>query len=152
LGGAQFCLRRVCERRAARPSRTGRLDHECARVSAHGALRARGRLGHATEEGQQMTQTAPTKFEQTHISMVLDRSGSMESCRKATIDAVNKYLLEARQDSVLKESDFELLTFDTDSIDSLRRGAPVAVKDISMEDYVPRGGTPLYDAIGRGID
>lgn len=98
-----------------------------------------------------MTTTKPTKFEQTHIAMVLDRSGSMESCRKATIDAVNKYLLEARQDANMKEADFELLTFDSQSIDTVRNGAPINVTDISAEDYVPRGGTPLYDAIGRGI-
>lgn len=66
-----------------------------------------------------MTTTKPTKFEQTHIAMVLDRSGSMESCRKATIDAVNKYLLEARQDANMKEADFELLTFDSQSIDTM---------------------------------
>lgn len=96
--------------------------------------------------------TQATKFEQTHIAMVLDRSGSMDCCRKATIDAVNKYLLEARGDSVLKEADFQLMTFDTDSIDTVRNGAPINVKDITMEDYVPRGGTPLYDAVGRGID
>lgn len=99
-----------------------------------------------------MTTTKPTKFEQTHIAMVLDRSGSMDSCRKATIDAVNKYLLEARQDANMKEADFELLTFDSQSIDTVRTGAPLNVKDIREEDYVPRGGTPLYDAIGRGID
>jgi uncharacterized protein YegL len=96
--------------------------------------------------------TQPTQFLQTHIAMVLDRSGSMETCRKATIDAVNKYLLEARGDAALKEADFELMTFDTQSIDTVRTGAPINVKDISLEDYVPRGGTPLFDAIGRGID
>lgn len=89
--------------------------------------------------------------DKTSIAMVLDRSGSMSSCQAATIDAVNKYLLEARQDQSLKESDFELLTFDSESIDSVRSGAPVNVADISAEDYIPRGSTPLYDAIGRGI-
>ena len=33
--------------------------------------------------------TTPTKFEQTHIAMVLDRSQSMGSCRDSTIEAVN---------------------------------------------------------------
>ena len=96
--------------------------------------------------------TKPTKFEQTHIAMVLDRSGSMESCREATIGHVNKYLQEARADALLKEADFELLIFDNQSIDSVRSGAPVRVADISMEDFVPRGLTPLFDAIGRGVD
>lgn len=96
--------------------------------------------------------TKPTKFEQTHIAMVLDRSGSMDTCRAATIASVNKYLAEARDDANLKEADFELSIFDSQSIDVLRTGAPIRLSDITTEDYVPRGGTPLYDAIGRGID
>lgn len=99
-----------------------------------------------------MTATKPTKFEQTHIAMVLDRSGSMGVCRMETIEAVNKYLLEARQDANLKEADFELTIFDSQSIDTIRAGAPLSIADITVGDYEPRGGTPLYDAIGRGID
>ncbi len=93
-----------------------------------------------------------TTFQQTHIEMVLDRSGSMGSCRKSTIDAVSKYLAEARGDDVMKEADFSLTIFDSQSIDSIRSGAPINITDLTAEDFVPRGGTPLYDAIGRGID
>jgi hypothetical protein len=84
--------------------------------------------------------------------MVLDRSGSMESCRAATITSVNKYLLEARGDENLKEADFELMIFDTQSLDVIRSGRIADVKDIIEEDFQPRGGTPLLDAIGRGVD
>jgi uncharacterized protein YegL len=98
-----------------------------------------------------MTDT-PTKFEQTHISMILDRSGSMAACAGETINAVNKYLADARKDDALKEADFDLTIFDNASIDSIRAGAPITIKDITAEDFVPRGYTPLYDAIGRGID
>jgi hypothetical protein len=95
---------------------------------------------------------APTKFEQTHISIILDRSGSMSSCRAETIGAVNAYLTKARADGVLKEADLDLTIFDNESIDSIRSGAPIALADITDQDFVPRGYTPLYDAIGRGID
>ncbi len=95
---------------------------------------------------------APTKFEQTHISMILDRSGSMSSCRVETIGAVNAYLGKARQDANLKEADLDLTIFDNQSIDSIRSGAPIALADITDQDFVPRGYTPLCDAIGRGID
>ena len=57
-----------------------------------------------------------TDSTKTSITMVLDRSGSMESCRAATITSVNKYLLEARGDLILKESDFQLMIFDTQSL------------------------------------
>lgn len=95
---------------------------------------------------------APTKFEQTHIHMVLDRSSSMSVCRQATIDAVNKYLHEAREDALLKEADFALSIFDSQSIDKIRDGAPCRLADLTSEDFVPRGMTPLFDAIGRGVD
>lgn len=100
------------------------------------------------------TLTQPTKFEQTHITLVLDRSGSMSVCQRATVDSVNKYLKEARGDAAMKESDFALLQFDSQSIDKVNRfcGPPCNMPDLTYDDFVPRGGTPLYDAIGRGID
>ena len=53
---------------------------------------------------------------------------------------------------ILKESDFELMIFDTQSLDVIRSGRMTDVKDITVEDFQPRGGTPLLDAIGRGVD
>jgi hypothetical protein len=44
---------------------------------------------------------APTKIEQTHISMIIDRSGSMADCAVETIGAVNGYLDSARKDDAL---------------------------------------------------
>jgi hypothetical protein len=57
-------------------------------------------------------------MDKTCITMVLDRSGSMSSCRQSTIDAVNKYLAEARG-SELSSADFELTIFDSLSIDTI---------------------------------
>ena len=90
-------------------------------------------------------------MDKTCITMVLDRSGSMSSCRQATIDSVNKYLAEARG-SELANADFELTIFDSISIDTIRAGRLADAKDIATEDFVPREMTPLYDAMGRGID
>lgn len=90
--------------------------------------------------------------EKTHITMVLDRSGSMADGRDATIMSVNKYLAEARGDTNLATSDFELMIFDTLSIDTIRSGTLADVKNIGLEDFVPRDCTPLFDAVGRGID
>ena len=98
------------------------------------------------------TPTAATPdMTKTSITMVLDRSGSMNSCRKATIDAVNKYLEEAKS-SDLKTADFELMIFDAKSIDVIRSGVLADVAGITEKDFEPRDMTPLYDAIGRGID
>jgi len=87
----------------------------------------------------------------TSITMVLDRSGSMNSGRQATIDAVNKYLAEARG-CELASADFELTIFDSVSIDTIRSGELSSVRNITDGDFVPREITPLYDAMGRGID
>lgn len=96
--------------------------------------------------------TTPTKFENTHISLVLDRSGSMNSCRDETLSAVNGYLDSARKDDALKESDFELTLFDSQGIDTIRSGAPCNLPDLTLDEFVPRSMTPLFDAIGRGIE
>jgi hypothetical protein len=88
----------------------------------------------------------------TNIAMVLDRSGSMSTCQQETIDSVNLYLKEARADAGLKQAPFDLVIFDSESIDTIRSGSVQDTKDITVEDFVPRGCTPLYDAIGRGID
>ncbi|MBN9247821.1 MAG: VWA domain-containing protein [Hyphomicrobium sp.] len=109
----------------------------------------------ATPEAQSPTQSQsqakaqPTK---TAITMVLDRSGSMEDCRAATIESVNAYLAKSRNDDNLKDADFELAIFDTEAYEIIRRSTLSAVADISPADFEPRGGTPLLDAVGRGID
>lgn len=87
----------------------------------------------------------------TTIVMILDRSGSMASCREATITAVNKYLKESKADATLTAAEFELVIFDTDSIDTIRDGKIADATELTAADFVPRSGTPLLDAIGRGI-
>ncbi len=101
----------------------------------------------ATPESQ--SDSKPAK---TAVTMVLDRSGSMESCRAATIESVNAYLMKSRNDDNLKDADFELAIFDTQAYETIRRSELSAVKDITRTEFEPRGGTPLLDAVGRGID
>jgi hypothetical protein len=84
--------------------------------------------------------------------MVLDRSGSMANCRQATIESVHLYLKEARADAGLRTAHFDLVIFDSESIDTIRSGRVQDTQDLTADEYLPRGCTPLYDAIGRGID
>ena len=44
------------------------------------------------------------------------------------------------------------MIFDSQSIDTIRTGRMADVKDITHADFEPRDMTPLYDAIGRGVD
>lgn len=100
-------------------------------------------------QSQTQAKAQPTK---TAITMVLDRSGSMQDCRAATIESVNAYLAKGRNDVNLKDADFELAIFDTEAYEIIRKSTLSAAADISPADFEPRGGTPLLDAVGRGID
>ena len=86
----------------------------------------------------------------SEIAFVLDRSGSMGSCRDAAIEGFNSFLLEQQQTEGLAK--LTLVLFDDEylvPIDAL----PVAeILPLNSESYVPRGSTALLDAIGRTID
>lgn len=84
------------------------------------------------------------------ISVILDRSGSMESVKDDTIGAFNALLedLAKQQGRTL----FTLTQFDSQSIDVVVDAIPVAeVTRLTPETFVPRGGTPLLDAVGATL-
>jgi hypothetical protein len=76
----------------------------------------------------------------------------MESCRAATIESVNSYLQKSRNDDNLKDAGFELAIFDTHAYEIIRSCELSTATDITRAEFEPRGGTPLLDAVGRGID
>lgn len=83
----------------------------------------------------------------TQIAIVLDRSGSMATVREATIEAFNGYIKQ-QQDS---GDDINLLfvQFDTEGPHDIVSDGKI--KDaifLNHDNYLPRGGTPLHDAIG----
>lgn len=87
------------------------------------------------------------------IHMLLDRSGSMGSYRTQTIEAVNAYLATLRADGLARDTSFTLTTFDSESIDTVRRDERGStVRDLSPREFVPRSATPLYDAVGYVLD
>ena len=93
-----------------------------------------------------MTKAAKTKLPSSLITLLLDRSGSMESCRSATIEAYNAYIagLKAEQEAKI---DFTFVQFDTQGFDKVHVREPIAtIPDLTNATFVPRGGTPLVDA------
>ncbi len=91
------------------------------------------------------------KTDYTHISLVLDRSGSMSTIAADTIGGFNQFL--KAQQELPGECSLTLVQFDTQSIDTLYQAAPIrAVMPLNSETFQPRGGTPLYDAIGQAIN
>lgn len=86
-----------------------------------------------------------------HISMVLDRSGSMEEARSDAVSAVNRYLAHVRRDQSM-DARLSIVVFDSEGIDAIRDRVPVsACADVALDEYVPRGATPLLDAVGYSV-
>lgn len=83
--------------------------------------------------------------------ILLDRSGSMESCRDTTIDAFNEYVMGLRRSNDV-DARLSLTIFDSESIDLLQNAEPAAsFLELNRNTYVPRASTPLLDAIGHVV-
>lgn len=92
------------------------------------------------------------KKDYTHITVLIDKSGSMESIKSDTIGGFNSYLSE--QQALPGTATMSLVLFDTGNPFEVIHGfKPItSVKPLTDTTYCPMGGTPLLDAIGRGIN
>ena len=85
------------------------------------------------------------------ICVVLDRSGSMESCRSDAIGAVNSYMRQIRDDDTI-DATVSIIIFDSVSIDCIRDRCPASTcPPIDDSEYEPRSMTPLLDAVAHGV-
>ena len=76
---------------------------------------------------------------------LLDRSGSMESCRNDTIDGFNTFIDSQKQFG----GTMTLCLFD-DQFETVYEKVPIEDVPVLTEDtFVPRGGTALLDAMGQ---
>lgn len=78
-----------------------------------------------------------------HIIMIVDRSGSMQSCRAATEEGING--LFAGQAAEAGWGTASLYQFDTEHEVVFEH---LALADVPAYSLVPHGGTALLDAIG----
>jgi hypothetical protein len=87
----------------------------------------------------------------SQITMILDRSGSMSSVWRPTIDGFNEFI-EAQKKGA-GDANVTLIQFDTENpYELVFEDRPVKeAPKLTGETFVPRGGTPLHDAIGRTI-
>ena len=92
------------------------------------------------------------KKDYTHISVILDRTGSMEAIRNDTIGGFNAFLEQQRAEP--GKATMTLVQFDSqDPYEVIHRFKTVdKVSELNRQTYVPRAMTPLLDAIGRGIN
>lgn len=89
----------------------------------------------------------------THFHFLLDRSGSMAHLQGDVVGGFNAYVMDQARESREHPEDTRLLSlvqFDTQDPHAVHFDAmPVTdVPPITEADFIPRGGTPLYDAIG----
>ena len=87
----------------------------------------------------------------TLTTFVLDESGSMNGVRVNTIKGINSYIDKLKADS--DEIIVNFLTFNSTGLKTLYDFQPISeITPFSGEHYRPDAMTPLYDAIGSGIE
>lgn len=93
----------------------------------------------------------PAIADATHICMLLDRTGSMSSIASDTIGGVNTFLEGQRK--VPGACTFTLIQFDAqDPHEVVQDFVNMAdAKDLTPATFVPRGSTPLYDAMCKAV-
>lgn len=84
------------------------------------------------------------------LVMIIDRSGSMSSCKQQVVEGMNEFVAEQKKlpgrcnlTSVIFDHEYQVCH---ESEDLCNLGYT------AMDGYVPRGSTALYDAIGRTIE
>ncbi|MEP6901977.1 MAG: vWA domain-containing protein [Actinomycetota bacterium] len=86
----------------------------------------------------------------TDITIILDRSGSMESVKSDTIGGFNSFLGE--QQKVEGEAALSLVQFD-DQYETVYENKDINSADrLTEATFQPRGSTALFDAVGRTIN
>ncbi len=86
-----------------------------------------------------------------YVHVLLDRSGSMESCRQQTIDAFNSYVANVAGQAP-QGARLSLTIFDSESIDHVYLATRIAdVPTLTHDTFVPRGSTPLFDAVAKVV-
>jgi len=85
------------------------------------------------------------------ICLILDRSGSMSGRETDVIGGVNTFIIE--QQKLPDSASIAFVRFDTGAIERFKpMQALNECKLLTPDDFQPRGGTPLLDAIGTTIN
>lgn len=87
----------------------------------------------------------------TDITIILDRSGSMSGLERDVIGGINTLLKDQKETE--GQCNVTLVQFDgNDPYEVMRDNVPLKeVSLLEVGEFLPRGSTPLYDAIGKGI-
>lgn len=96
-----------------------------------------------------MTEIATTS--PVHVFFLLDRSGSMSQIESDVIGGFNSFVDDQRREA--GECQLTLIQFDShDTHEVVFDAVPIGeVGPLDQSTFVPRGSTPLYDAMGHAI-
>ena len=90
--------------------------------------------------------------------IILDESGSMMSIYEQALSGANETIQTIRTAQAAADDQKQFLTFvtfdsgDRESVRTIIDTMPIdQVKDLTNDDYHPRGLTPLYDAMGKSL-
>ena len=104
------------------------------------------------------TQENTTEITNIYNLIILDESGSMTSIYEQALGGANETIQTIRvaQASADDQKQFlTFVTFDSGEMESVRTiidTKPIEqVRDLTRDDYRPRGCTPLYDAMGKSL-
>jgi len=108
----------------------------------------------ATPNREKNTETLEPQTKRTIAHLLLDSSGSMAEGIEETIQAFNAYIRGLNDDEetakfIMSVSHFNSIGGVTTLSEDV---APGDVSFLDRANYVPNGGTPLYDAIAEVID
>ena len=95
-----------------------------------------------------MTNPNPAAPKVTHMYILVDRSGSMESIANDVIGGFNQTVAEQAQNG--PDAKLTVIQFDSqDPANVICAGIPISeMTKLDRTSYQPRGGTPLLDATG----
>lgn len=95
---------------------------------------------------------APKKL--THVAIVLDRSGSMSSIHKETVDGLNTQIAALQKAELENAGEIRvsLIQFDRDIEVVFDGKKPSEIKEFGMNDFVPRWNTAMYDGIWAAMN
>ena len=107
---------------------------------------------HVTGVSSTTGPTSASDAERVHVSVLLDRSGSMSSIADDTIGGFNTFVAQQRE--LPNECRITLVQFDgQDRQEVVANAVPVTeMADLDGYTYQPRGNTPLLDAFGTLIE
>lgn len=89
----------------------------------------------------------------THVAIVLDKSGSMGSVRRETVNGFNEQVdVLRRQANDGGQTFASLFTFNDQVYETFFNQDASQLERLSMFDYSPEGGTALRDAVGYAIE